>query len=88
MSEPWSCTFCLFKKILLMMLCVIFQFDPAVQRFLAMRANHFEHFRATPKSAMFGFAWVLGPFLLLWWAVDKDRVSSVIPITYTHTQYN
>ncbi len=52
----------------------LFQFDPAVQRFLSMRANHWEQFRATPKSAAFGMTFALGPILLLWYLVDRDIV--------------
>jgi len=48
-------------------------FDPAVQRFLSMRSNHYEQFKATPKSAAFGFFGALLPIALLWYLVDWDR---------------
>jgi len=50
-------------------------FDPAVQRFLSMRSNHYEQFRATPKTAAFGFFCGLLPMVLLWYVVDWDRTT-------------
>lgn len=54
----------------------IFQFDPAVQRYNSMRANHWDTFRATPKTAAFGFFVGVAPILLLWWKMEKDKAST------------
>jgi NADH dehydrogenase (ubiquinone) 1 beta subcomplex subunit 4 len=48
-------------------------FDPAVQRFLSMRANHYEQFRPAPKNAAFGFVFMVAPFLFFWWKFQKDK---------------
>ena len=50
-----------------------FIFDPTVQRFLSMRANHWEQFKPAPKNAAFAFFFGLGPILFLWWKINKDR---------------
>jgi len=48
-------------------------FDPAVQRFLSMRANHYEQFKPSPKNAAFGFVTVVLPILFFWWRFEKDK---------------
>jgi len=48
-------------------------FDPAIQRFLSMRANHFEQFKPSPKNAAFGFFTVVLPIIAFWWKLDKDK---------------
>jgi len=52
----------------------VFQFDPAVQRFLSMRANHWEQFKASPKNFGFVFAVVVLPMVGMWYAMDKAKV--------------
>jgi len=49
-------------------------FDPAVQRFLSMRANHFEQFKPAPKNALFGLVFTVFPFVFFWWKFEKDRL--------------
>ncbi|XP_041352568.1 uncharacterized protein LOC121371024 [Gigantopelta aegis] len=36
-------------------------FDPAVQRFMSMRATNFDHFKATPKTVWAGIFFVVVP---------------------------
>lgn len=50
-------------------------FDPAVQRFLSMRANHFEQFKPAPKNAAFGFFFLVAPFLFFWYNIQKDMTT-------------
>jgi len=50
-----------------------FIFDPVVQRFLSMRANHWEQFKPTPKNAAFAFFLGLGPIIFFSWWIYKDR---------------
>jgi hypothetical protein len=55
-----------------MMICV--QFDPAIQRFMAMRATNFDHFKVTPKTTWLGFAFVVIPVTLLTYFTIRDQV--------------
>jgi len=48
-------------------------FDPAVQRYQAMRSTHWDQFKASPKTAAFGFAFALAPILFFWWRFEKDK---------------
>jgi len=50
-------------------------FDPAVQRFLSMRSNHFEQFKPSPKNAAFGFFFTVVPFLFFWYKIEQDKVN-------------
>ncbi|KAK2189448.1 hypothetical protein NP493_106g02037 [Ridgeia piscesae] len=50
-----------------------YTFDPAVQRFLSMRANHWEQFKASPKNFGFVFAVVVLPMVGMWYAMDKAK---------------
>lgn len=47
-------------------------FDPAVQRFLSMRANHWEQFKPSPKNAAFAFFSTFVPIVLFWWLFERD----------------
>eukprot|EP00493_Phyllostaurus_siculus_P003146 UN03160 len=48
-------------------------FDPAVQRFIAMRSQHFQNFKVTPKTTAIGFALAWGPMLLIWYLSQTER---------------
>ncbi|ESN94885.1 hypothetical protein HELRODRAFT_87523, partial [Helobdella robusta] len=50
-------------------------FDPAVQRFLSMKAHHYEMFKPTPKNFAFAFFGMFLPITLLAWKMEKDRVT-------------
>merc|ERR1711976_91016 len=40
-------------------------FDPAVQRFLTMRAKHYEQFKTTPKNFIFFVGFILAPVFVV-----------------------
>jgi hypothetical protein len=46
-----------------------------VQRFLSMRANHWEQFHPSPKNFAIFFGMSVVPILFLWWRIEKDKVS-------------
>jgi len=48
-------------------------FDPAVQRYLSMRNNHWEQFKPAPKNAAFALFAVVLPIIGFWWKIDKDK---------------
>ncbi|PVD24906.1 hypothetical protein C0Q70_15399 [Pomacea canaliculata] len=48
-------------------------FDPAVQRFMSMRATNFDHFKVTPKTTWFGFLYIVLPVGLLTYISTKDK---------------
>merc|ERR1711963_343007 len=48
-------------------------FDPAVQRFMAMRATNFDHFKVTPKTSWLGFAFVVLPIGLISYFTIRDK---------------
>lgn len=50
-----------------------FQFDPALQRFQAMRVSHFEHFKPTGKSFRIGFFLVVAPVIFFAMAFKTQR---------------
>ncbi|XP_071537057.1 NADH dehydrogenase [ubiquinone] 1 beta subcomplex subunit 4 [Panulirus ornatus] len=47
-------------------------FDPAIQRFAAMRACQYDHFKATPRTSMMGFL-ILIPFVSYAWLLKRDK---------------
>ncbi|XP_049805340.1 uncharacterized protein LOC126248418 [Schistocerca nitens] len=47
--------------------------DTGVQRFMAMRATQYEHFRPTPKSSFYGLALVAAPMALFIWFIKNKR---------------
>lgn len=53
------------------------QFDPAVQRFMSMRATNFDHFKVTPKTTWFGFLYIVLPVGLLTYISTKDKVGAI-----------
>ena len=48
-------------------------FDPAVQRFMAMRATGFDHFKVTPKTTWLGFLFVVLPVGLRTYFTIRDQ---------------
>merc|ERR1711893_100194 len=48
-------------------------FDPAVQRYLSMRATHWDQFKVTPKSTFVGFAVGAFPILGFWYLLHQDK---------------
>lgn len=50
-----------------------FQFDPAVQRFQAMRVSHAEHFKPTGRAAFWGFALLVAPVFILFTLAKNER---------------
>ena len=51
------------------------QFDPALQRFMAMRATNFDHFKVTPKTTWLGFMFVVLPVGLMTYLTLKEKVT-------------
>ena len=58
---------CLFPSLLL-------QFDPAIQRFTAMKASQLDHFKATPKTARLGFLTFVLPLAGVYYYLSTSRV--------------
>lgn len=58
---------------LLMVPLFSFQFDPAMQRFHAMRVSHTEHFRPTGKTFRMGFFLVIAPIICFALAIERER---------------
>ena len=50
------------------------QFDPAVQRFLSMRFEHWNYYKATPKTVGYGLAISLLPMVVMYNIFKWDRV--------------
>merc|ERR1711893_239797 len=48
-------------------------FDPAVQRFMSMRATNFDHFKVTPKTTWYGMIFVVVPVTLMTYFTLKER---------------
>ncbi|CAH2267868.1 jg12944 [Pararge aegeria aegeria] len=48
-------------------------FDPALQRWLSMKTCQYDYFKATPKTALFGFMTIVGPMLVYGYAVWRQR---------------
>ncbi|KAK7493074.1 hypothetical protein BaRGS_00015595 [Batillaria attramentaria] len=48
-------------------------FDPAVQRFMAMRATNFDHFKVTPKTTYYGLLFVVIPVGLMTYLTLKEK---------------
>lgn len=51
----------------------MFQFDPAMMRFQAMRVSHTEHFRPTATAAFWGMALCVVPITMIFLAMKKER---------------
>lgn len=49
------------------------QFDPATQRYQAMRISHYEHFKPTGLSLRTGLFVVVLPIVLYTWWMKSDR---------------
>lgn len=49
------------------------QFDPALQRWHAMRVSHFEHFKPTGNALRTGLLCVVAPIVLYTWWLKSDR---------------
>ena len=56
------------------------QFDEGIQRFMAMRATAYEHFRPNPKNSMFYFGFVVFPVVAVTLTFAKLKVNSVIDL--------
>lgn len=54
---------------------LILQFDPAIQRYNALKATKFEYFKVTPKSGIMGFLLTILPVGLLYYTVQSRHVS-------------
>lgn len=50
-----------------------FQFDPAIQRFQAMRVSYAEHFKPTGKSFRWAFFLVIAPVIVITKLVTRER---------------
>lgn len=50
-----------------------FQFDPAIQRFMAMRFTTFEHFKPNPKTSFYGLAIIGIPLTVFAYFLKKSR---------------
>jgi len=48
-------------------------FDPAVQRFMSMKATRYDHFKPTPKSSLLGFVMLVVPIVGYGWWMKTDR---------------
>lgn len=55
---------------------LMFQFDPAIQRFASMRMTRYDHFRPTPKTSLYGLALTVIPFLAITYFIKGKRVSN------------
>uniref|UniRef100_A0A7R9CBI0 NADH dehydrogenase [ubiquinone] 1 beta subcomplex subunit 4 n=1 Tax=Timema cristinae TaxID=61476 RepID=A0A7R9CBI0_TIMCR len=49
------------------------KFDTGVQRFIAMRATGYDHFKPTPKSSAYGLGLVFIPIALYAWLLKSSR---------------
>jgi hypothetical protein len=54
--------------------CFILQFDSGIQRFMAMRATEYEHFKSTPKSALYNLGIVVIPIVVCAYLLKTTRV--------------
>lgn len=57
---------------------IVLQFDPAVQRFMSMRATRFDHFKPTPRSSLLGIVMIAVPIFGYGWWMKTSRVSTVM----------
>ncbi|XP_063603959.1 NADH dehydrogenase [ubiquinone] 1 beta subcomplex subunit 4-like [Penaeus indicus] len=48
-------------------------FDPAVQRFMSMRATRYDHFKPSPRSSLIGVAMLAIPILGYGWWMKTSR---------------
>ncbi|XP_050690875.1 NADH dehydrogenase [ubiquinone] 1 beta subcomplex subunit 4-like [Eriocheir sinensis] len=48
-------------------------FDPAVQRFMSMRATQYDFFRPTPKASLLGFLAIVVPIASYAWLLKRDK---------------
>ncbi|KAK8741091.1 hypothetical protein OTU49_002492 [Cherax quadricarinatus] len=48
-------------------------FDPAMQRFMAMKATQYDHFKPTPRTSLLGFTMIVVPFVGYAWLLKKDK---------------
>ncbi|CAD5121296.1 DgyrCDS9825 [Dimorphilus gyrociliatus] len=48
-------------------------FDPALQRFISMRANYWPMFKPTIKNFAYAFTGAFLPIIAMAWWIDKDR---------------
>ena len=55
-----------------------FQFDPAMQRYLAMRVTHWEHFKPSHKNFLWTFCWIYGPIIGLTYYYITSKVENNI----------
>jgi len=62
------------------MICFVLQFDSGIQRFMSMRATEYDHFRATPKTSLYGLCVIVIPMLAFGYWVKTTRVR------YSHFQ--
>lgn len=49
------------------------QFDPAMQRFTAMRVNTYDHFKANARTSLIGFMLVIVPLFGYTYAMKTQR---------------
>ncbi|XP_023019571.1 NADH dehydrogenase [ubiquinone] 1 beta subcomplex subunit 4 [Leptinotarsa decemlineata] len=48
-------------------------FDPAMQRFQAMKVTGFEHFKPSPKNGIYGVLFVVVPMAIMTYAMQTSR---------------
>ena len=60
---------------------LIFQFDPAIQRFASMKVTQYDHFKATPKSGLIGFFVLIVPVTLLTYFANEHHVSALVLVS-------
>lgn len=46
-----------------MIFCFLFQFDPALQRFMSMKVTNYDHFKVNPKTARIGMLYFIIPLV-------------------------
>uniref|UniRef100_R4V2S5 NADH dehydrogenase [ubiquinone] 1 beta subcomplex subunit 4 n=1 Tax=Coptotermes formosanus TaxID=36987 RepID=R4V2S5_COPFO len=48
-------------------------FDSGIQRFMSMRATEYDHFRATPKTSLYGLCSIVLPMLAFGYLLKTSR---------------
>ncbi|GFG33742.1 hypothetical protein Cfor_05103 [Coptotermes formosanus] len=49
------------------------KFDSGIQRFMSMRATEYDHFRATPKTSLYGLCSIVLPMLAFGYLLKTSR---------------
>ncbi|KDR12405.1 uncharacterized protein LOC110836277 [Zootermopsis nevadensis] len=48
-------------------------FDSGIQRFMSMRATEYDHFKATPKTSLYGLGFVVIPIIAYGYMLKSSR---------------